>query len=188
MAVFGLSFLTLFAASLIARDRSGSFLARLYTTPLTAWDCIFGYTLPLLPMGLAQGAVCYGAALALGLTSTVNIGWALLTELPATLFFIGLGLLCGTVLSDKQVGGLCGALLTNLTGWLSGTWFDVALVGGWFEALAAALPFLHAVELQRAALRGSPAGWAPHLWWVLGYMALALISAAAVFTAKMRKN
>ena len=188
VAVFGLSFLTLFAASLIARDRSGSFLARLYTTPLTAWDYIFGYTLPLLPMGLAQGAVCYGAALALGLAPTVNIGWALLTELPAALFFIGLGLLCGTVLSDKQVGGLCGALLTNLTGWLSGTWFDVSLVGGWFKALAAALPFLHAVELQRAALQGGIAGWTPHLWWVLGYMALALLSAAAVFTAKMRKD
>lgn len=188
VAVFGLSFLTLFAATLIARDRSGSFLARLYTTPLTAWDYIFGYTLPLLPMGLAQGAVCYGAALALGLAPTVNIGWALLTELPAALFFIGLGLLCGTVLSDKQVGGLCGALLTNLTAWLSGTWFDVSLVGGWFKALAEALPFLHAVELQRAALRGGPAGWTPHLWWVLGYMALALVSAAAVFTAKMRKD
>lgn len=187
VAVFGLAFLTLFAATLISRDRSGSFLVRLCTTPLTAWDYIFGYTLPLIPMGLAQGAVCYGAALALGLTPTVNIGWALLAGLPAALFFIGLGLLCGTVFTDKQVGGLCGALLTNLTAWLSGTWFDVSLVGGWFKRLAEALPFLHAVELQRAALRGDPAGCWSHLWWVLGYMVLTIVL-AAVFTAKMRKN
>ena len=62
IAVFGLSFVTLFAAMLIARDRSGSFLARLYTTPLTAWDYILGYTLPLIPIGLLQSAVCYIAA------------------------------------------------------------------------------------------------------------------------------
>ncbi len=188
VAVFGLAFLTLFAATLIARDRSGSFLTRLYTTPLTAWDYIFGYTLPLIPMGLAQEAVCYGAALALGLAPTVHIGRALLAGLPAALFFIGLGLLCGTVFSDKQVGGLCGALLTNLTAWLSGTWFDVSLVGGWFKRLAEALPFLHAVELQRAALSGDSAQCGAHLGWVAGYMAAALVLAAAVFTAKMRKN
>ncbi len=188
VAVFGLAFLTLFAATLIARDRSGSFLTRLYTTPLTAWDYILGYTLPLIPMGLAQGAVCYAAALALGLAPTVNIAWALLAEIPAELFFIGLGLLCGTVFSDKQVGGLCGALLTNLTAWLSGTWFDVSLVGGWFKRLAEALPFLHAVELQRAALAGNTAGCGPHLAWTAGYMGACLALAAAVFAVRMRKN
>ena len=188
VAVFGLSFVTLFAAMLIARDRSGSFLARLYTTPLTAWDYILGYTLPLIPIGLAQNAVCYIAAACLGLDVTVNMVWAVLAGLPADLFFIGLGLLCGTVFNDKQVGGLCGALLTNLTAWLSGTWFDVSLVGGWFQKLAEALPFIHAVELQRAVLQGNTAGLAPHIFWVLGYMAASLVLAAAVFTAKMRNN
>ena len=40
------------------------------------------------------------------------------SELPAALLFIGLGLLCGSVLNVKQAGGICGALLTNLTAWL----------------------------------------------------------------------
>ena len=187
VAVFGHAFLTLFAAMLIARDRAGSFLARLFTTPMTGGDYILGYTLPLIPIAVGQSAVCYGAAVILGLPVGANILWAVLAGLPAALFFIGLGLLCGTVFTDKQVGGLCGAGLTNLTAWLSGTWFDVSLVGGWFRRLAEALPFLHAVELSRAALRGDPAGMA-HLWWVLGYMAAAGAAAAAVFTAKMRKN
>ena len=188
VAVFGQSFVTLFAAMLVARDRSGSFLARLYTTPLTAWDYILGYMLPLIPIGLLQSVVCYGAAACLGLEVTVNIFWAILAGLPANLFFIGLGLLCGTVLTDKQVGGLCGALLTNLTAWLSGTWFDVSLVGGWFQKLADLLPFIHAVQLQRAALAGNAAGIGPHLGWVLGYMTASVVLAVTVFTAKMRNN
>ena len=52
MTVFGLSFMTLFAATLIAKDRESALLQRLYTTPLTAADFIFGYTLPLLPIAL----------------------------------------------------------------------------------------------------------------------------------------
>jgi ABC-2 type transport system permease protein len=45
------------------------------------------------------------------------------------------------------VGGICGALLTNLSAWLSGVWFDLELVGGVFRKVAYALPFVHAVEL-----------------------------------------
>ena len=36
IAVFGLSFFTLFAAQLVAKDRSTAFLARLLTTPMKA--------------------------------------------------------------------------------------------------------------------------------------------------------
>ena len=35
ITVFGLSFLTLFSATLVARDRESALLQRLYTTPLT---------------------------------------------------------------------------------------------------------------------------------------------------------
>ena len=188
VAVFGQSFITLFAATLIARDRGSSFLRRLYTTPLTARDIILGYTMPLLPMGLAQCGICYLAAACLGLPVTGGIFRAILAVLPAELLFIGLGLLCGTVFTDRQVGGLCGALLTNLTAWLSGTWFDVSLVGGWFQRLARALPFLRAVELGRAALRGDGAAALAHLWPVLAYGLPALALAAGVFAAKMRRN
>ena len=186
VAVFGMAFLTLFAAMLVARDRSSSFLRRLYTTPLTGWDYILGYTLPLVPMGLAQSGLCYAAAALLGLPVTADTVRAVLAGLPMCLFFIALGLLCGTVFTDRQVGGLCGALLTNLTAWLSGAWFDVAMVGSWFQRAAQALPFLHGVELQRALLRGEAAGG--HLAWTLGYMAAAMAAAAAVFARSMKTD
>ena len=181
ISVFGLAFIALFSATLVARDRESALLQRLYTAPLTAGDFIFGYGLPLAPMAAVQAAVCYLAAIPLGLTVSVRMIWAVLLDLPAALLFIGLGLLCGSVMNVKQVGGICGALLTNLTAWLSGTWFDLELVGGAFQRIAYALPFVHAVELDRAALSGDWASVMPHLWWVLAYAAAAL--AAAVLSA-----
>ena len=108
--------------------------------------------------------------------------------MPVSLLYIGLGLLCGSVLSDKQVGGICGALLTNLSAWLSGIWFDLELVGGAFRKIAHLLPFVHAVELERAALAGDIAGVFPHLWWVAGYGAAALITAVLLFLRQMRRQ
>ena len=82
ITVFGLAFMTLFSATLIARDRSSAFLQRLYTTPLTAWDFILGYTPPIAPFAVAQSIICYLAALALRLPLTVNILYAVLLMLP----------------------------------------------------------------------------------------------------------
>lgn len=186
ITVFGLSFMALFTATLVARDRESSFLRRLYTTPMTAKDFMLGYTLPILPMAVAQTAVCYLASLLLGLQFTPNLFLGVLCNLPAAVLYIALGLLCGSALGVKQVGGICGALLTNVSAWLSGIWFDLALVGGAFEKMANALPFVHAVELARAALAGNIAGLFPHLWWVLGYGMAALVLAATLFLRQMK--
>lgn len=187
IAVFGLSFLTLFSASIIAKDRGSALLQRLYTTPLTPMDFILGYTLPVLAMAVVQCAICYCAAFALGLEITANIVYALIFILPISLLYIALGLLCGSVLNDKQVGGICGALLTNLSAWLSGIWFDLELVGGTFRKIAHMLPFLHAVELERAALAGDWTHILSHLWWVLGY-AVAILAAAVLMFLRQMKN
>lgn len=188
ITVFGLSFITLFSATVIAKDRSSSLLQRLYTTPLTAADFILGYTLPILPMALVQTALCYLAALPLGLEPTAGILWAVLLNIPASLLFISLGLLFGSILNEKQVGGVCGALLTNLSAWLSGIWFDLSLVGDAFRMVANALPFTHAVELARAAVAGQYADILPHLWWVLGYAAVCTAAAILLFLRQMRQQ
>lgn len=188
ITVFGLSFMSLFSATIISRDRSSSLLQRLYTTPLTPVDFILGYTLPMLVFSVGQCAVCYAAALLLGLPLTVNILYAVLLILPISLLYIGLGLLCGSVLTDKQVGGVCGALLTNLSAWVSGIWFDLELVGGVFKQIADVLPFVHAVELERAVLAGHFADIFPHLIWVLGYAAVTLTAAILLFLRQMKKQ
>lgn len=188
MAVFGLSFMTLFSATIVAKDRAGSLLLRLYTTPLSAADFIVGYTIPLLPMAVLQCVICYVASVLLGLKVTVNILWAVLSVIPAAVFFIALGLLCGSVLTDKQVGGICGALITNLTAFLSGAWFDLELVGGLFKKIAYALPFVHAVETGKATLMGSFGEIMPGMLWVLGYGLVTAALAVFVFLRQMDKQ
>ncbi len=188
ITVFGLAFISLFSASMIAKDRSTSFLRRLYTTPMTPWDFILGYALPLVPMALLQGVICYMAAVLLGMAPTLSILYALVLLLPVSLLYIAIGLLCGVLLNDKQVGGICGALLTNLSAWLSGIWFDLELVGGTFRKVAYALPFVHAVDMERAALAGDLEGIFPHLWWVLGYSMALVILSIVVFFRQMKRQ
>ena len=161
---------------------------RLYTTPMTPVDFILGYTLPLIPIALIEGVATYLFAMILGLDVTANILLSLALLIPVALLYIALGLLCGSVFNDKQVGGICGALLTNLSAWLSGIWFDLDLVGGVFKKIAYALPFVHAVEMERALISGDFAGIFPHLWWVLGYTAVLLALAVLLFLRQMKKQ
>ena len=188
VAVFGLSFMTLFSATLISKDRGTALLQRLYTTPMRPIDFILGYTLPILPIALMQSVVTYIAAVILGLGVSVNILVCILFTIPISLLYIGLGLLFGSILNDKAVGGICGALLTNLSAWLSGVWFDLELVGGAFKSIAYALPFVHAVELLRGVMSGNYDGFFGHLLWVVGYALLSLILAVVLFLRQMKKQ
>ena len=188
ITVFGLSFMTLFSATLVARDRESALLQRLYTTPLTGLDFILGYMLPLLPIAIGQSAICYLFAVPLGLTVSPQIVYAVLGIIPMAVFNIALGLLCGSIFGVKQVGSICGALLTNLSAWLSGVWFDLNLVGGFFEKAANALPFFHAAELEKALFSGDFGSAAAHLLPVLVYSILTTAVAVLCFLRQMKKQ
>lgn len=188
MTVFGLSFITLFSATLIAKDRESAFLTRLYATPMRSYNFILGYTLPILPVALMQSAFCFLIGIILGQKITINMLYAIIFNIPISLFFIGLGLLFGSVLNTKQVGGICGALLTNLTAWLSGIWFSLELVGGVFEKIAYALPFVHAVELEKAVFLGDFSNILPHFVWILGYMLVVDVISVLLFLKQMKNT
>lgn len=188
IAVFGLSFISLFSGMLIAKDRSTSFLMRLFTAPLTAPDYIIGYTLPLVPMAIIQMAISFIVAFFLGLPVNANVLLSFIVLIPITIFFIGIGLLTGSIFNDKQVSGICGALLTNLSAWLSGTWFDLDLVGGWFKEVAYILPFVHAVDGSRAAISGDYESIFTHLYWVIGYAVFTMFFAIIAFKKKMNSE
>lgn len=188
ITIFGLAFMTLFSATLISKDRESSFLRRLYTTPLTGIDFIMGYMLPILPLSLCQTIVCYLFAMLLGLTVSVNILYAVIGIIPIAIFYISLGLLCGSILGVKQVGGICGALLTNLSAWFSGVWFDLNLVGGLFRKIADLLPFVHAVEMEKALFYGNFEEIFPHIFIVMGYSIILTVIAVFLFLHQMKKQ
>jgi len=188
ITVFGLSFMTLFSATLIAKDRESALLQRLYTTPLTGFDFIMGYMLPLLPMAMGQTVICYLFAMPLGLTVSTNMICAIIGMIPMAVFHISLGLLCGSILGVKQVGGICGALLTNLSAWLSGVWFDLKLVGGFFEKTANVLPFFHAAEMEKALFLGNFEAAAAHILPILLYSGAITGVAVFCFLGQMKKQ
>ncbi len=186
VVVFGLSFMALFTATLVSKDRESTFLQRLYTTPLTALDFILGYMLPVLPISLGQSVICFAVAIPLGLTVNCNLLYALIGIFPISILYIAIGLLCGSVLGVKQVGGICGALLTNLSAWLSGLSFDLSLAGSTFEKIANILPFVHAAELEKALLSGKMIIAAQHLAVVLLYGIVFVAIAVFCFLRQMR--
>ncbi|MCL1964402.1 MAG: ABC transporter permease [Firmicutes bacterium] len=186
VATFGPVFMALFSGMLLSKDRTSSFLTRLFTSPMTSVDFIAGYTLPMVVMAALQAAVTFLAAGLFGLTLTRNILLAIVVVMPVAVLFIGFGLLCGSLMNDKAVGGICGALLTNVAGWLSGVWIPLDMIGGAFKAVAAALPFYHGAEATKAAISGNFGELPPHLAVVLIYAGLLYALAVVVFRRKMR--
>ena len=102
---------------------------------------------------MAQGVICFVLSLFLGLKADARILLSLLTMLAPAILFISIGLLLGSVVSDKAVGGIA-SVLVNVAAWLGNIWFDPALVGGTFRDICYLLPFARAVEAARAALAG----------------------------------
>lgn len=188
ITVFGLSFMTLFSATLIAKDRESALLQRLYTTPLTSLDFIIGYMIPILAIALIQVILCYVFAIPLGLTFSVNVIYAIIGIIPMAIFNISLGLLCGSLFNVKQVGGICGAMLTNLSAWLSGVWFDLSLVGGVFEKVANLLPFFHAAELEKALFNGNYDIITTHILPITLYCVCITVIAIWTFLNQMKKQ
>lgn len=186
MTVFGLSFLSLFSGMLIAKDRTSSFLIRLFSAPVKSHEFIIGYILPFIPLAVVQSIVTFAVALILGLNLSINILYAVIAIIPVSLFYIGLGILLGSMLSDKQVSGICGALLTNISAWLSGTWFELSLLGKTLEKIAYMLPFANAVDTVRGALNGNVE--IKSILIVTAYSLAVVVLSVAVFYKKMRSD
>ena len=184
--VFGFSFLALFGGMLLAGDRETAFLTRLFTSPLRARDFIAGYALPLFPLGLVQAVICVVIGFIFGLSPTVHILTIFIFLLPSILLFVGIGLLVGSLLNFRQVGSICGAILTNVAAWLSGTWFSLDLLGKGFKTFAYCLPFANAVDAARDALAGDLTGALGHIWIVCLYALAACLGAVLVFRKKMK--
>jgi ABC-2 type transport system permease protein len=185
LAMFGTAFMALFSGMLLSRDRTSSFLMRLFASPMTSFDFILGYTLPMLVMALAQAAITLLASCLVGLELTVNLLLAVLVTALTSLLFVGFGLLFGSLLNEKAVGGICGALLTNVAGWLSGVFIPLDLIGGAFKRAAEILPFYHSVQAIQAVLYGNFGQLLPHLTIVLGYSVVIFALAVFAFKGKM---
>ena len=149
--LFGFSFITLFTATLIAKDRTSSFLIRLGTSPMKPRDYIIGYICSLLPIVLVQSLLFFLTAVIMGLTLTVSIIPTILASMVISVFFISLGILIGSLVSEKGTGGL-GSIVVQLVCFTSGMYFPKDSVGGVFEIICKILPFEACLNILQSVL------------------------------------
>ncbi len=191
IAVFSLSFVMLFAALMLSKDRGSALLTRLFVTPMRAADFLLGYTLPLCVIAVGQITVTYLASMGIGaLTDTaLSVGDMLLSMAaltPAVILFIATGLLFGALLSDKAAPGIA-SIFISAASMLGGVWMDVDGIGGMLSDICRVLPFYHAVRLGRAPIIGTDMRETlVSLAVVCVYTTAAVILAVLAFRRRMR--
>ena len=190
IVVFSQAFLALFTGQLIALDRSTSFLTRLYVSRAKPVEFLLSYALPILPLTLLQSVLFFVVG---GIFDTELFGagmaFAILFGIFTSLFYIAMGILFGSVCSEKSIGGIA-SILVACQSLLSGMWFPIEGLGQGMLNLMNALPFRNATQLvQNAALGfGDPwvALWRPFLV-LLGYTVAAFVGAVLIFRRKMKQ-
>lgn len=192
IAYFGLTFIMLFTGIQVSKDRSTALLLRLYASPMTSVDYIFGYTLPVCLLAVAQMAICFIASFIVGLCTdyTFSIGAILLSMvalLPSAFLFIGIGFLFGSVVNEKATPGLC-SIIISVTGMVGGIWMDIDGLGGTIKKVANVLPFYHGVSLAKIPFNENTDKLAEHLIWTVACAVVVYVLAAIIFQKKMKKD
>ena len=152
--LFGFAFITLFSSTLIAKDRTSSLLIRLGTSPMKSSDYILGYILSIIPIILIQNVLFFTLAMILGLKFSIGIIYTILASLVISIFFISLGILIGSVTSEKGTGGI-GSLIVQLVCFTSGMYFSNEMVGKGFAFLCKILPFESCLNIIKGVLNNN---------------------------------
>ena len=152
--IFGFSFITLFTATLIAKDRESSLLIRLGVSPMKPYEFILGYIFSILPIVIIQSILFFIVAILLGLEFTINIILAIIISIFVSILFIALGILIGSLVSEKATGGL-GSIVVQLVCFTSGMYFSKELVGKAFSVICDILPFESSLEIIKAFLNNN---------------------------------
>ena len=152
--LFGFSFITLFTANLIAKDRESSFLIRLGVSPMKSHEFILGYILSILPIIVIQDVLFFIVAILLGLHFSFNIVLAILISIVVSILFISLGILIGSLVSEKATGGL-GSIIVQLVCFTSGMYFSKELVGRGFAFICEILPFESSLNIIKGVLNNN---------------------------------
>lgn len=157
VCIFGQTFVMLFTALSVSKDRSGSFLIRLYASPMKSRDFTNGYILPMLLVSLAQAVITMTVGFFISLIVDLEISvlglliGAFLLMITAV-FFISLGLIFGTLFNQNAAPGLC-SIIISLGSFIGAIWFDAEATGGLILKIAKCLPFIYCTKIIRCAIK-----------------------------------
>ena len=152
--IFSFSFITLFSSTLIAKDRQTSLLIRLGVSPMKPIEYILGYMLSFLPIILLQGILLFGLAIILGFPISMNIIWTILVSEIIAVLFLGIGILIGSLVSDKAASGIS-SIIVQLVCFTSGIYFPKELLGNVYGKICEILPFDSALVIIKGILNNN---------------------------------
>jgi len=152
--VFSLAFVTMFTAILVSKDRNDSLLIRLGISPMKSYDYILGYIIALLPIIILQDIIFFIAAILLGLTFSISIIWAILITIPISILFIAVGILVGSMVSEKASSAIS-SIMVQLVCFTSGMYFDKEMLGKFFGTICGYLPFAPAVTIIKGIINNT---------------------------------
>ncbi|NLA33560.1 MAG: ABC transporter permease [Tenericutes bacterium] len=152
--VFGFSFITLFTAMLVSKDRTTSLLIRLGISPMKSSEYILGYMLSLIPIILIQDILFFILACLMGLSFSINIIWAGIVSIIIALLFISIGILIGSIFTEKASSGIS-SIIVQLVCFTSGMYFPKESLGNVFGKICEYLPFESAVTLIKGIMNNN---------------------------------
>lgn len=187
IAIFSFTFIIMFSAVLLAKDKQSAFLVRLFTTPMKASDYILSYMLPFIPLVIIQGTACFVTGMILG-ASFSNVFPIMIVLLTTASICISIGMILGSLCSLNQISGIGSILITGI-GFFSNIWMDLRMIGGIFEKIGYMLPFAHAVDAVKALASGNNFSTiAGHFFVVLIYAIVFTLLAVLSFRQVMKKE
>ena len=152
--VFGFSFITLFTAMLIAKDRTTSLLIRLGISPMKSIEYILGYMLSIIPIIVIQDILFFILAIILGLSFSINIIWAILVSLIIAILFIAIGIIIGSLCTEKASSGIS-SIIVQLVCFTSGMYFPKEVLGDAFSKVCEYLPFESCVTIIKGIMNNN---------------------------------
>lgn len=182
--IFSLSFITMFTSSLVAKDRSTSLTTRLGVSPMKSIDYILGYSISVLPIVLIQNILFFITAILLGLNFSINIIYTILVSIPISLLFISLGILIGTITTEKSSSGVS-SIVVQLVAFTSGMYFSTDMVGNTFSTICKILPFQSTLNITKGILNNNNTNILSNIIIVLIYTISVIILAIILFKKKM---
>ena len=152
--VFGFSFITLFTAMLISKDRTTSLLIRLGISPMKPSEYILGYTLSIIPIILIQNILFFILAIILGLSFSINIIWTILISIIIAILFIAIGIIIGSISSEKASSGIS-SIIVQLVCFTSGMYFPKESLGKVFGKICEYLPFESCLTILKGIMNNT---------------------------------
>lgn len=185
--VFSFSFITMFTAILIAKDRGTSLITRLCAGPMKTSDYILGYVLSVLPLVVLQNFLFIVAATILGLNFNMKVLLSVAVSVPISVLFILLGILIGCITSEKSASGVS-SIVVQLVAFTSGMYFSSDMIGRGFDIVCKVLPFSNCLNIIKGTLKGEYTGLTRSVVIVLLYIAVMGVLTSIIFRNRLRSD